>query len=263
MPRTVAAVTHWTLSNAGQACGAIEIAYVEESIAAPFVEALSTAWQKLKLEGETRDVAPLANARQLAIVEAHVKDALAKGAKLVCGGKRTGAGLGYLPTILDRCTSEMDVVREETFGPVLAVVRIEGAAEGIRRTNRARYGLGASIWTSDLARAKRLAERLDVGVVTVNNHSFSGAIAALPWSGTKDTGYGIANGPESLGTFVRPRAVIVDAANSPELFFMPYDQDLLEMGDILADAQLGKVARAWKLPLIMRRRLRALRAFFK
>jgi succinate-semialdehyde dehydrogenase/glutarate-semialdehyde dehydrogenase len=145
---------------------------------------------------------------------------------------------------------------------VLAICRIEGATEAIRKINRSRYGLGASIWTSDLARAKRLAERLDVGVVNVNNHAFSGAIPLLPWSGTRETGFGIANGPDALATFVRPRVVTVDASQSPELYWMPYDGTLRELGEALADAQIGRLMGAWKIPLFMRKRIKTLKEFF-
>jgi hypothetical protein len=132
----------------------------------------------------------------------------------------------------------------------------------VRRANESRYGLGASIWTGDLARAQRLAERLDFGIVNINNHAFTGAIPALPWSGTRDTGFGVANSTLSLATFVRPRVTVTDGATAPELFWMPYDETLFEMGELIADAQLGRIARAWRLPVVIRKRLRTLRAFF-
>jgi delta 1-pyrroline-5-carboxylate dehydrogenase len=165
--------------------------------------------------------------------------------------------------VLDRCNDEMKVVRDETFGPVLAVVRVSGAAEAVRLVNASRYGLGASIWTGDVSRAERLAERLEVGVVDVNNHAFSGAVPALPWSGTRETGFGIANGPEALATFVRPRALLVDRSRSPELFWMPYDDTLITLGDILADAQIAVLDRAWRIPLLMRKRIKKIREFFR
>jgi acyl-CoA reductase-like NAD-dependent aldehyde dehydrogenase len=259
LPRTVAGVTHWTLSNAGQACGAIEIAYVERAIADDFVQALARSWQRLT----PASVAPLANARQLDIVRAHVEDARAKGAHVVCGGSYTGPGLFYPPTVLDGCDERMAAVTEETFGPVLALVRVDGVMEAIRAINRSRYGLGASIWSRDVARAERLAERLEVGVVNVNNHAFSGAVPALPWSGTRATGFGVANGAESLPTFVRPRTLTVDESRGPDLYWMPYDDDLREVGEALADAQIGAFGQAWKLPLLVRRRLRTIRSFFR
>jgi acyl-CoA reductase-like NAD-dependent aldehyde dehydrogenase len=263
LPRTVAGITHWALSNAGQACGAVEIAYVDESIADEFVERLRRAWTKIRAApGEFVEVGPLANRRQLEVVVAQVEDARAKGAQVVCGGGPAGPGLWYPATVLDRCDARMSVVSDETFGPVLAVVRVQGAAEAIQAANQGRYGLGASIWTSDLDRARRLAERLEVGIVTINNHAFSGAIPALPWSGLRETGFGVANGIESLPTFVRPRTLVVDSSRSRDPFWMPYDRSLWDMGQILAELQLGQLARAWRLPFLWRKRVKAIRAFF-
>jgi acyl-CoA reductase-like NAD-dependent aldehyde dehydrogenase len=257
LARTVGGITHWALSNAGQACGAIEIAYVEQKIADEFIERMRRAWERLTPES----VAPLAHRKQLDIVVAQVEDARSKGARVVCGAA-SGEGLWYPPTLLDGCDERMSVMKDETFGPVLAIARIEGATEAIRKINRSRYGLGASIWTRDTARARRLAERLEVGVVNVNNHSVTGAIPSLPWSGTRDTGFGVANGPESLATFVRPRVTSVDEADGPELYWMPYEDPLRDLGETLADAQIGRIARAWRLPLFMRQRTKSLRDFF-
>jgi acyl-CoA reductase-like NAD-dependent aldehyde dehydrogenase len=268
LPRTVAGLTHWSLSNVGQSCGAIELALVDRAIADELVSALASAWQRLRTWGAAPDqpgqleIAPLANERQLAVVEAQVADALAKGAKLVTGGARTGLGLGYLPTLLDHCDERMAVVREETFGPVLAVVRVDGPADAIRRANELPYGLGASLWTRDLARAERLADRLAYGVVDVNNHGLTGAMPELPWSGLRKTGFGVANGEHGLSTFVRPRALLVDTQRGPEMFWMPFDRELLELGELLSDAQLGRILGAWKIPLLLRRRVETVKRFF-
>jgi len=264
LDRTVMGVTHWTLANAGQSCGGIEIAYVEERIADAFVERLRCAWEKLRTGpgDEDVEVSPLGNKRQLEIVEAHVADAIAKGAKLVTGGKRTASATGYLPTLLDRCNAQMDVVREETFGPVLAVVRVFGADEAVRAINAGKYGLGASIWTRDVARAERLIERIDVGVATVNTHQFSGAVPSLPWSGTRATGFGVANSELSLLTFMHPKMVAVDE-NEVETFFMPFDRTLRDLGEALVKAQLGDFLGAAKIPLLMRRRAKRVKDFFR
>jgi len=267
LDRAVPGITHWALSNAGQACGAIEVAYVDERIADAFVGRMAAAFEGLRAHGapgagDDPEVGPLANEQQLAVVEAHVADAVAKGAKLVCGGKRTGVGFGYLPTLLDGCSARMDAVKEETFGPVLAVVRVRGVEDAVRQVNAGAYGLGASVWTQDLPRGRRIAERLDVGVASVNNHAFTGAIPELPWSGTRATGFGVANSRFTLPTFARPKTMVVDGASAPEPFFMPYDRALRDLGHTLADAQIGRIAGAWRLPLLLRARARTVRAFF-
>ena len=156
----------------------------------------------------------------------------------------------------------MDVVREETFGPVLAIVRVDGAAEAIRLINAGHYGLTASIWTRDHARALRLAEQIDVGVVTINNHSVTGAMAALPWSGTKNTGPGIANSALALGLFLRPKTILLDRNADPELYWLPYDGALWELGNLLADVQQMRLSGAWKIPFLIKRRIDTVRAFF-
>jgi acyl-CoA reductase-like NAD-dependent aldehyde dehydrogenase len=266
LDRTVAGITHWALCNAGQACGAIEVAFAERAIADRLVARLREVWLRLRVgpdEGAGADVAPLANRRQFEVVKQHVEDARAQGATVVCGGAPLGEGLWFAPTLLDHCTESMAVVREETFGPVLAVVRVDGPDEAIRSANRLRYGLGASVWTGDVTRGQRLAERLDYGVVSVNNHSFTGAIPSLPWSGTRATGFGVANSALALSTFVRPRALVVDRRKDPELYWMPYDEGLVELGEVLADVQSNRLERVWKLPALMRRRMRRLRDFFR
>jgi len=271
MDRTLAGLTHWSLHNVGQACGAIEIAYVDRRIADQVVSRLASAWRRLKVgpgaPGDV-DLSPMCNGRQLALVEAHVEDAKKRGATVVCGGRRLDQGKGpvglfYEPTLLDHCTAEMDVVKDETFGPVLAIVRVDGAAEAIRQINAGRYGLTASIWSKDVARAERLAGELSVGVVTINNHALTGGMPSLPWSGTRDTGTGIANGVASLGTITRPRTVLIDSNTAPELYWMPYDRKLWELGHLLADIQRMKgLTSAWRIPLLIQSRVETVKKFF-
>jgi acyl-CoA reductase-like NAD-dependent aldehyde dehydrogenase len=263
LPRTTAGIVQWALQNAGQACGAVEVVYADSRICQQLVARLTDACRRLKrpvpVEG-SGSYAPLAYQGQLDKVLAQIKDARERGAVIEAGG--TADGLWLVPTVLSGCTSEMEVVREESFGPVIPVVSVDGPAEAIRHVNAGKYGLTASIWTRDVTRAERLAERLDVGVVTVNNHAFTGAIPDLPWGGRRASGRGIAGSAWSLSSFARPKAVVVDGSDSPEPFWLPYDADLEELGNLLADAQLGKLTRAYKIPLLLRKRVKAVKAFF-
>jgi len=261
--RTAMGLTQWSLNNAGQACGAVEVALVDRRVADSLVERLADAFRRLRVApADPADVAPLANRRQLDVVAAHVADAQARGASIVVGGRATGHGLGWEPTLLDHCTPEMRVVQEETFGPVLPVARVDGASEAIALANGMKYGLTASIWTEDLDRGERLARRLRYGTVTIDNHSLTGAMPELPWSGTRASGFGVANSALALHTFVRPQTLLVDGAKGPEVYWLPYDETLRSVGDLLADAQIGRVLGAWKLPLLFRERLATIRRFF-
>ena len=264
--RTVAGITHWALHNVGQSCGALEIAYVDQAIADSFVDQMADAWRRLRVgpgPHASVDISPMANAEQLGLVERQVEDARRKGARVICGGARLGTGLWYPPTLLDRCTDEMDVVRDETFGPVLAVVRVSGASDALARINRSRYGLGTSIWTADTKRAERLASRLNVGVITINNHALTGAIPQLPWSGTRDSGHGVANSKLALATYTRPQTVLLDSSDAPEVYWMPFDTDLWKLGELLADAQVNKLLQAWRIPMLLKKRAQTLRDFFR
>jgi len=262
LPRTVAGITQWALQNGGQACGAVEVVFVERTVADALVDGLQRAFEGLRVAtGDVDDVPPLATSAQLERVERQVREAVGAGAELRCGGRPVGAGFGFEPTLLDRCRPDMRVIREETFGPVLPVVRVGSAFEAVQLANRLAYGLTASIWTSDLDRGARLAERIDVGVVTLNNHALTGALPELPWSGTRGTGTGIANSAWALTTFARPKALLVDKSAAPEPFWLPYDDDLVELGRRLADAQIKKLGRAYRIPALIRRRIERLRAF--
>ncbi|QDG49664.1 aldehyde dehydrogenase family protein [Persicimonas caeni] len=260
LDRTAIGIAQWALHNCGQNCAAIERVYVEDAIADRFVEKLGQIVEKVRVagEGELCEIGPLQNHQQLDIVEAHVRDALDKGAELVTGGERTGSGLGYRPTVLDRCTAEMEVVTDETFGPVIAVVRVQDADEAVDKANAARYGLNGSVWTKNLARGEEIARRLEVGVALVNNHAIVGSMANVPWTGVKDTGTGVAASRFSYHTFVRPRTVFIDKSSKPDPWWFPANEDLQELGETLVDFSLGSLTSVLRLAKVAGRRVKAI-----
>lgn len=262
LERTVAGVAQWGIHNAGQNCAAIERVYVESSIADEFVKRLGQFVAKLRVApaaGES-ELGPLQNEAQLAIVERHVADAKTRGAKLICGGERTGTGLGYSPTVLDQCTPEMDVMREETFGPVIAITRVKDAEEALRAANDSRYGLNGSVWTTDIERGIELARRLEVGVALVNNHAITGILPETPWTGVKDTGPGVASSRHAYHTFTRPRTLFVDRSRAPDPWWMPANPDLAALGDALVARGLGGgLGVLLKLAGLVGRRAKAIR----
>lgn len=265
LERTAIGVAQWAMHNCGQNCAAIERVYVEDAIADRFVETLTRVVSKLKVSsGNDGDLGPLQNQNQLELVERHVEQARTKGAKITTGGKREGIGFGYAPTVIDGCTDDMDVVRDETFGPVVAVIRVKDAEDGLARANASRYGLNGSVWTKNIARGEELVKRMAVGVGYVNNHGFAGILADVPWTGVKESGPGIAASAHSYGVFTRPRTVIVDSGKNPDPWWIPANAELGAFVDaLIARGQGGGIGVLLKLGGLVKKRANAIRELVK
>jgi acyl-CoA reductase-like NAD-dependent aldehyde dehydrogenase len=201
--------------NAGQACLSVERCYVHRSLYENFLRACVEKTNKLRvgngLDAET-DVGPMINERQLQIVEAHVEDAVARGARVLAGGSPL-AELGknfYRPTVLADVTHEMRVMREETFGPVLPVAAFDSDDEAVRLANDSEFGLAASVWTRSRERGERLARRIQAGTVMVNDVISCFGISEAPHGGIKSSGVGRAHGRFGLEEMVRLKYLDVD-----------------------------------------------------
>jgi acyl-CoA reductase-like NAD-dependent aldehyde dehydrogenase len=239
LDRTVPGLLFGALHNAGQDCSSIERVIAVGSAGDALVARLCRAMDRLRVGPGEAEVPPLQNESQRDLVERHIAAALNDGAVLVTGGGREGAGLGIRPTLLDRCRPGMAVVDDETFGPVLAVLRAADEDEAVALANACRYGLNGSVWTADLARGEALARRLHVGVALVNNHSFTGVIPSIPWTGTGQTGPGVAGSVHAYGVFARRRTVVVDRSRAPEPYWFPVDADLHALAEGVGRLGLG------------------------
>jgi acyl-CoA reductase-like NAD-dependent aldehyde dehydrogenase len=219
LTRAANGVVWGALGNAGQNCAAIERVYVEKSVAEAFTAKVVEVVKSLR---SREDVGPLATERQCALVRDHVKDAVAKGAKVLAGGEEGSDAYAFAPTVLRVETDALPLMQDETFGPVIPIAVVENENEAVERANASRFGLTASVWTKP-ARGARIASRLRAGVVTVNNHAFTGALPAAPWSGYGETGTGITGSVLALDALTRPRFVLVDRNRAArELWWYPY-----------------------------------------
>jgi succinate-semialdehyde dehydrogenase/glutarate-semialdehyde dehydrogenase/succinyl-CoA reductase len=178
--------------NTGQSCIAAKRFFVVDSVAEEFLEKFAEGIRRLKVGDpmdQSTDIGPMVNESQRDQIESQVKDAVRKGARVVVGGKRVrGPGAYFEPTLLSGVTKAMRVLREETFGPVAPVLAVPDLETAIRDANDSEFGLGASIWTKDLARADQLAREIESGMVFVN-----GAVKSdprMPFGGVKHSGIG-------------------------------------------------------------------------
>jgi len=203
--------------NAGQTCLSVERCYVHRSLYEKFLRACVEKTNKLRvghgLDPET-DVGPMIHERQLQIVEAHVEDAVARGARVLAGGSRVPE-LGknfYKPTVLADVTHEMLIMREETFGPVLPVAAFDSDEEAVRLANDSDFGLAASVWTRNWERGERVARRIQAGTVMVNDVVSGFGISEAPHGGLKSSGVGRTHGRFGLEEMVWLKHLDVDLA---------------------------------------------------
>lgn len=201
--------------NAGQMCTSIERVYVESPIYDKFVERVRQNAANLRIgagDGFDVHVGSLTNERELLRAEAHIADAVEKGATLVWGGKRR-PDLGPLfiePAVLADVDHSMLVMKEETFGPLIPIMRVASAEEAIRLANDTEYGLSGAVFTQNLDRGEWVARQLNTGDISVNRTSAVAASMRYPWGGQKASGVGRRGGVEGLRRFTSPQSIIVD-----------------------------------------------------
>lgn len=194
------AVVGGCLFNTGQSCSSVERVYVAESIADQVISRVLEKVRKMQIgynpEDHSVDLGPIMNKRQFFVLLDHLLDAKSKGVKILCGGKGLYRGIydnGYWfePTVLVDVNHRMQIMTEETFGPMIPIMTAKSEEELIQLANDSRFGLTASIWTKDLQRGKRIAERIQAGTVYVNDLFWTATESKVHWPGAKESGNAI------------------------------------------------------------------------
>jgi acyl-CoA reductase-like NAD-dependent aldehyde dehydrogenase len=202
LENTAGSIVWGAFANSGQVCCSIERVYAHRDTYDRLVGLVVERVRKLRQGNGLEDgidIGAMTDPGQIDVLERHVAQAVAAGAKLLSGGKRVdGPGQFFPPTVLVDTTDEMAVVKEESFGPLLPIMGFDTEEEAIRRANDSIYGLNACIYSRDRDRARRIAERMEAGTVIVNDTMFTHACPETPWGGVKQSGVGRVHGDDGL-----------------------------------------------------------------
>ena len=218
--------------NSGQTCMSVERVYVERAVYDEFVERVVALAAEVRQDADGGDIGAMTFAPQVETVERHLADALDKGARVLVGGSRLDRpGLWFEPTVLVDVDHTMDVMRDETFGPLLPVMAVDDVDEAVRLANDSPYGLNSSVWTSDADLGVSVANRLEAGNVCINDCIVSYALTGLPFGGVKDSGIGRVHGVQGLREFCHTKSVMAPRVATPrEVWWFPVPRSLDQFG---------------------------------
>ena len=235
LERAANAVVWGAFANSGQVCASVERVYVPRAQLATFAEMVAVKTRALRQGDPTRsdvDVGAMTDAHQLEQVARQVDQALEKGARVLIGGRRpTGPGQFYPPTVLTDVTADMDIAREESFGPVLPLIAYDTVDEAIAQANDSHFGLTASVFGKDEKRARRVASRIQAGTVMLNEVLYTHGLAETPWSGVKSSGTGRVHSDEGLRDLCVPVHIHGNRLPTPnrEIVWYPYSEGMLKV----------------------------------
>jgi acyl-CoA reductase-like NAD-dependent aldehyde dehydrogenase len=218
-------------ANAGQTCSGIERVYVIRSVAQRFIDAVVSGARRLRVGDPMSwdtEIGPMVSREQLEIVRELVDDAVAAGATLHCGGPVEPPpgldGAFYAPAVLTGVTHDMRIMREEIFGPVLPIITVDSEEEAVTLANDSDFGLGASVWTADREKGEQIADRLQSGMVWINDHMFSHGACQCSWGGVKDSGLGRTHSKFGLYECVNVKLRVWEGSALRDPWWHPYDE---------------------------------------
>ena len=215
LDRAAAGAIIGSCMNTGHYCCGTERIYVVDQVYDAFLAKVVDGVKALRQGAELgyeEDVGAVFWDRQMTIIEDHVEDAKARGATIHVGGRRNPdlKGLYYLPTVMSGVDHDMKIMREETFGPVLCIQRVQDEAEALRLANDSQYGLHGNVWSRDTARAVRLAEQIHTGGVSINDMAVGYGVPAAPFGGVKESGLGRVNGEAGIRSYTHTVPIIIE-----------------------------------------------------
>ena len=220
LDRAAAGALIGSCMNTGQYCCGTERIYVVDEVYDAFVDKVVDGAKRLRQNGgEESDIGAIFWDRQLEIIDAQVRDAVAKGAQVRVGGRRNPdlPGLYFEPTVVTDVTHEMDLMKRETFGPVVSIMRVADEAEALRLANDSPYGLNGNVWTRDKQKGFRLAEQLQTGGVCINDMAITYGVPEAPFGGVKESGVGQVNGKAGIRGYCHLHPMIVDRFGGKEV----------------------------------------------
>ena len=250
LERATSAAAYYSMQNGGQTCISVERVYVEAPVYDAFVDGLTrkvaSLRQGVSSGSASVDIGAVTFGPQLEVVDRHVQEARAQGARALTGGAgREGNGRFYEPTVLVDVDHTMAAMTEETFGPVVPVMKVADADEAVRLANDSEYGLAASVWTKDARRGEAIARRIEAGAVCVNDAQLNYLALELPMGGWKASGLGSRHGAGGIRKFCRQQSLLVTRFAPPggDLQFYPFKAGRMKLARRLVRVLYGRGRR--------------------
>jgi acyl-CoA reductase-like NAD-dependent aldehyde dehydrogenase len=249
LERAANAAVWGALQNAGQTCISLERVYVESDAYEPFLAKVLEKVARLRQgpaggPGEV-EIGAITSPEQADIIEEHLRDAVARGATIEAGGgRRVGSGCFFEPTVLTNVDHSMKIMREETFGPTLPIMRVENEEEAVRLANDSDLGLNASVFAKEPAHAERIARRLHSGAAVVNDALTNYFAMEIPIGGIKESGVGARHGKIGIQKYTKRQNLVVTRFGlNRELYYFPYSKTAAKLTEGMIVALFGRGSR--------------------